>query len=147
MSPNAEKGHEQCAIGQRVHRKMLSNPAHQSHDETQLHKEARIREPNRNWTLTHGSNVKQAGSVHKSQPGCKIKEKLKHSHASICTMFQIAIVPDSGNEREEKRTKVQSNLSNRGAELWSGHTAKRCSQSTGRTLAHLPHGGAQKTPC
>lgn len=37
------------------------------------------------WILTQGGNVKQSGSVHKSQPGCKMKEKLKRDHVSIYT--------------------------------------------------------------
>lgn len=37
------------------------------------------------WILTQGGNVKQSGFVHKSQPGCKMKEKLKHDRASIYT--------------------------------------------------------------
>lgn len=59
-------------------------------------------ESERNWILTQGSNVKQSSSVHNFQPGCKIKEKLKHLH----TTFQTASFLTAGTtgKRNEQRS-------------------------------------------
>lgn len=76
---------------------MLRNPAHQSHDRhsfiKRLESESQTGDDSEgSWILTQGGKGKQSGS----------REMKTWPREHLYTTFQTAIVPDSGNEREEK---------------------------------------------